>query len=70
MISIPDILTQAFANLLSGLVTNIIWIIILVWGIKIISRKLGDFTRNIPSYLEQYDKIKMKHYIIDKAITK
>lgn len=68
------IFEQAVANLISGLITNLIWIILIYWGVKLLSKKIGDgfknLIKNIPIWLDSWDKTKMKHYQIDKAFDK
>jgi hypothetical protein len=70
MINLTEIVTQAFVNLISGLITNIVWLLVLIWGVKTISGKIGLLIKNIPSYISQYDDMKMKHYKIGKALEK
>ena len=67
MINITDLLTQAFANLISGLITNIVWIVLFIWGFKMLVREIKEGVKKIPLWLEQYDNIKMKHYQIERA---
>jgi hypothetical protein len=67
MLDISQILTQAFANLISGLIANIVWIVLFIWGLKLIGKELQTGIKNIPNWITQYDEIRMKHYQIEKA---
>lgn len=70
MINFYDVFVQALANLISGLVTNVVWIILIFWAIKYIGSKLSDLIKHIPQWLDSWDKLKMKHYQIEKALEK
>jgi predicted PurR-regulated permease PerM len=68
------IFETAVANLISGLITNLVWIILIYWGIKLLAKKIGDgfsnLIKNIPQWIHDYDNVRMKHHGIDKALTR
>lgn len=73
-IDISTIIQSAFINAISGLVQNIFYVIVLIWAIKFLGKKMSDlkksldnFMKNIPSYLSQYEDIKIKERRIDFA---
>jgi len=68
MINLTDILTTAFANLISGLVANIVYILIAVWGFKIIAREIKEGIKQIPHWLESYEKTQIKIRTIDRTL--
>lgn len=64
-------LNLIFWDAVAGLIKNIPFFILTIWGVRILARKIdtgfSNLIKNIPNYLEQYDKIKLKHYAIDRA---
>jgi hypothetical protein len=68
MISLTDILTQAFANLISGLVANIVYILIAVWGFRLLGREIREGIKQIPNWLEQFEKTQLKIRTLDKTL--
>lgn len=61
MINISDTMTQAFANLLSGLVTNMVYIALFIWGVK-------KITKQVPHWLTSWENIRIKERVVDKAL--
>lgn len=61
MMELNQIFTTAFANLLSGLVTNMVYIALFVWGIKRI-------VKEVPHWLDRWENIKTKQRVIDRAL--
>jgi hypothetical protein len=65
-------LTLIFWDTVGGIVQNLPFFILIIWGVRILARKIDNGFKNlikdIPSYIEQYDKVKMKHYQINKAL--
>lgn len=61
MVDIGQLITASIVDAISGIISNVFYIILLIWAVKTI-------VKQVPSWLEQYDKIKMKHYNIDSAI--
>lgn len=59
--TIIQILLETIITTISGLIKNLPYFILIIWGVKKISK-------DMPKWIEQYDKIKMKHYLIEKAI--
>jgi hypothetical protein len=57
-----------FWNTISGILTSLPTFILIILGVKYIGKKLDDLIKNIPSYIESYNKIKMSHYMIEKAL--
>lgn len=55
--SLMQVFWETVITTISGLLAKIPYIIIFIWGIK-----------KIPSWIEQYDKVKMKHYRIEQAL--
>ena len=63
MIQLPDlgqILLTALINSISGLIANIFYIILFVWGIKML-------VKNIPNWIKEYDNIKVRERTISQA---
>jgi len=67
MLSLAEIFTTAFANLISGLVANIVYIVIAIWGFRLIAKEIKEGVKNIPSWINRWDEIKTKHYAIERA---
>jgi len=62
-----DSIKQILINTISGMLDNLQWLIIFFIGFKIIGVEIKQGVKNIPLWIEQYDKIKMKHYRIGEA---
>ena len=67
MLNLTELLTQAFANLISGLIANVVYIMIAIWGFRLLQREIKQGIKKIPEWLNQWDDIKMKHYNIQRA---
>lgn len=59
--TIIQVLLETIITTISGLIKNLPYFILIIWGVKKVSK-------DMPKWIEQYDKIKMKHYLIEKAI--
>lgn len=59
--SITQVILEVGITTISELAKNVIYYILIIWGVNKISRQ-------IPKLIEDYDKMKMKHYQINKAI--
>ncbi len=68
MIDITTIIQTAIANCISGLIANIVYIILFIWGVHFLGKKISELTKQIPSYIEQYQKIRDKQRKIDFAL--
>ena len=58
---ITQIITTAFANLISGLIQNVVWILLIIWAVRTIARE-------VPSWLDRWENIKIKQKTIDRAL--
>jgi hypothetical protein len=56
------------ADTISGIIKNLPYFILIIWGIRIIAREIKIGIKNIPIWINQYDSIRMKHYQIEKAL--
>jgi len=67
-----DTIKQIIINVVSGIITNLPWFILIYIGIMSISKAIKnagfELVKNIPDWLIKYDVIKTKHRNIDKAI--
>ena len=66
--SIIQVLLEVGITTISELAKNIVYFILIYLGFKLLAKEIRESTKNIPSWLEEWDRIKMKHYQIDKAI--
>ena len=58
-----ETINQILINIISGLMTNLPWFLLAIWSVKTI-------TRQVPHWIENWDKMKMKHYRINLAMNK
>jgi len=63
-------LSLIFWDTIAGILKNLPMFILIVWGVKVISREIKIGIKNVPNWLEQYDKMKLKHYAVEGAIGK
>ena len=68
MIDITTTFQTAIINALSQIISNAGYIALAIWGFNKITREIKNGIKQVPNWLEQYDKIKQKHYQIDKAV--
>lgn len=61
--TLTTIINDIAIQTISKIISNLAWFILIYWGIKTIVKQM-------PNWIEQYDKIKMKHYSIGKALSK
>jgi len=59
-IDFPSLLQAALINSISGLVANIFYIILVIWAVK-------TLVRNVPKWLDKYEKIKVNERAIELA---
>jgi len=62
--TISDIAILTIANIVS----NLAWFVLIIWGVKIISREIGKGIKQIPVWLQQYEETIMKKRAIDNAL--
>lgn len=70
-IQLVDLVIASLVDALSGLIRNIFYIGLFIWGIRVLNKKIPtweEFSKKIALWLEEYDKIKMKHYKIGDAL--
>ena len=53
---------------LAELIKNLAWFILIIWGVKVLSKEIGKGVKQVPVWLEQYDKTIMKRRTIDRAL--
>lgn len=56
-------------KVISGILINLVWIIVIYICAKIIGREIKNLGKEVPKWIESYDSIKMKHHQIDKAVS-
>jgi predicted PurR-regulated permease PerM len=66
--SIETSISLIILNTISGIITNLPYLILFVWGINVIAKELREGIKNIPNWINQYDDIRTKHYHIQKAL--
>jgi len=59
--TITQVILEVGISTISELTKNLAYFILIIWGVKTIVKR-------VPAWLEQYDKMKIKHYQIEKAI--
>lgn len=61
MQSLSEMIIAVVINTFSGLIKNIFYILLFVWGIKMIAKK-------VPNWLDKYHKNKMEEMALQRAI--
>lgn len=65
-------LTLIFWNTISNVISNLPLFILVIWGVKILAKKIdngfSNLIKNIPIWISDYDKLKIKHYQIERAL--
>jgi len=60
------------ADIISSFIKNAFWLIVGYFLFRLLERTITNNTTRIikefPKWLEQYDKMKMKHYRVDRAL--
>lgn len=65
---IENNLSLIFWNTIGGVIQNLPYFILIILGFRMITREIKNLTKQIPKWIEDYDKIKIKHYQIDRAL--
>lgn len=65
--AIQSTISLIVADTISGVIKNLPFFILAVWGFKLIAREIKEGVKNIPDWINQYDAIRMKYYQIEKA---
>ena len=58
---IENNLTIIFWNTMGNIISNLPMFFLIIWGVKIIAKELKQGIKNIPKWIEDYDKIKMTY---------
>ena len=66
--TITQVILEVGITTISELAKNIVYFILIYLGFKLLAKEIRNGAKNIPTWLEEWDKIKMKHYQIEKAI--
>jgi len=65
-------LTLIFWDTLGGIIKNMPFFVLAIWGVKLLAKKIdtgfSNLIKNIPQWISDYDKLKLKHYQIERAI--
>jgi len=65
-------LKQILVNTISGLINQLPWFILIFVGFKMISTSIktssNKIVKNIPNWLTEYEKIKRRDRIVNKAL--
>jgi len=59
--SIVQVILEVGITTISELAKNLVYYILIIWGVRTIVKKM-------PEWISEWDKNKMKHYQINKAI--
>lgn len=59
-IDLPSLFNAAIINAISGLVANIFYILLVIWAVR-------TLVRNVPKWLDKYEKIKMNEMLVASA---
>ena len=63
-----------FWETIGGIIKQLPIFILVIWGVRILARKLdkgfNNLIKNIPLWIEDYDKLKMKQHQINRALEK
>jgi len=65
-------LSLIFWDTLGGVIKNLPFFILIIWGVKVLSKSISNGMKTIikqmPDWISEYDNMKMKHYKIEQAI--
>jgi hypothetical protein len=63
-----EALKEVLVNVLSGLITQAPWFILIYIGFVIIGKAIGNLGKNIPNWIEDFYKRRMNLLRIEKAV--
>ena len=66
--TIQTYLATIISNVVSGLLINAPWFILIYFIIKLIGKEIREFAKQVPKFIEQYDKMKIRHFQIERAL--
>ena len=70
--TIYSVIGLTISETISGTIKNLPFFILIIWGVKIVSKTINSsgekVMKNIPQWLENYDKMKREHYMIERAM--
>lgn len=67
MIDLIQIITTALINVITGIVSNIFWIILVVWITKTLTKAIKSLIEKVPEWLDKYESIKSNQNAIQQA---
>jgi len=71
-IEIITVVQTAIINTIGGLISNIFYIILFIWGVKILSNSIkktgSQLIEKVPEWITKYEKIKIHNRTIERAM--
>lgn len=61
-------ITDIGVTTLAELIKNLAWFILIIWGVRILSREIGKGIKQIPEWIETYHKKQMERMRIQGAL--
>lgn len=72
MVEINQTIQLIIADTIGGVIKNLPFFILIIWGIKTIAKSIQRAGEKIidkfPIWLDKYDQMKIKHYKIGRAV--
>lgn len=63
-LTLTDIAVQTVSNVIS----NLPWFILIIWGVRVISKEIGKGVKQIPEWIETYHIKQMERIKIGEAL--
>ena len=65
---ISEILIKAFFDLLTGIITNAVWFILIIWGVKVLSLEIRKgfkaISKEMPDWIQSYMKLRRQQDMV------
>jgi predicted PurR-regulated permease PerM len=59
-------LNLIIADTISGIIKNLPFFFLLIWGFKIIAKEIKEGVKQIPSWMKQYHKERMEELTLER----
>ena len=66
--TITETLATIGVTTLAELIKNLAWFILIIWGIRVLSREIGKGAQKIPEWIEIYHKKQMERIRVQEAL--
>ena len=66
--TLSETIAQIGITTFAELIKNLAWFILILWGVRVLSKEIGKGVQKIPEWIETYHKKQMERIRVQEAL--